>query len=159
MSSLGPWETILSCFALEAERIVIFDWSKCSFGCLGSWDVPEQLPKARRWFGWIFKIPIKNRDSPFGVIQVMNTLTKNHLFVYPMDAPRSLILKRMIWSDSRTIFRVWHFFLVFMGNCKEADPLMLRIFHEGVDSFTTQIYGGDLKFRRPCPQITVPQTL
>ena len=81
MSSLGPWETILSWFALEAERIVIFDYhfegQNAPSDVWGVETVPEQHPKTCRWFGSIFKIPIKNRDSPFGVMQVMNTLTKN----------------------------------------------------------------------------------
>lgn len=128
-ATLGPWARIFSSFELEGERIGIF-WlplwgSKCSFGCLGSWGLHEQHP-----------------EKPRGaLVQFLKHPSKQIHHDEDPDKKPSICLPRGMLSG---VWFCWeYFYLVFMGNCKKADP------HERVDRFTTQIYDGDLKSRWP----------
>ena len=116
----------LSCWKVSGLRLFGYHFQDQN-ALLDVWGVQtymSNIPKTQRWFGSIFETPHQKQIHH-----------DEHPFVYP-------------WMLSGVWFWSEYFCQVFMGNCKKADFVMLKIFHERVDRFTTQI----LRWR---PQIQV----
>lgn len=116
----------LSCWKVSGLRLFGYHFQDQN-ALLDVWGVQtymSNIPKTQRWFGSIFEAPHQKQIHH-----------DEHPFVYP-------------WMLSGVWFWLEYFCQVFTGNCKKADFVMLKIFHERVDRFTTQI----LRWR---PQIQV----